>query len=127
MVDAGGFVRGKRDGREGFESDRLFGWFKDERCPHDDVKAATETSVAGVGALVVRRAEKLAGRRGDDFARNQLHARKQEDDYRGDPKDRDSRRHTLPLIFAQSGRDSFNIFQGQYPDGRLYDRNGEVA
>ena len=94
MVDAGGFERGKGDRLDGFESHGLCGWFKDERHSDDNMRAATETSVAGVGALAAWHAGNLAGRWRKDFAGNQLHARKQEDDDRSDPKDRDSRRHT---------------------------------
>jgi hypothetical protein len=54
------------------------------------MRAATETSVAGVGALAAWHAGNLARRRRKDFAGNQLHTRQQEDDYRGDPKDRES-------------------------------------
>jgi hypothetical protein len=102
VVDAGGFDGGKEDRRKRFESYSFFSWFKGDGRQENNMTAATETSVAGVGALaVVRRAGQLAGCMGDDLARNQLHARKQEDDYRSDPKDPESRRHSLMLIVSQ--------------------------
>ena len=90
MVDAGVVEREKGDRRDRFERYGLFGWFKNERHADDNVRAATETNVAGVGALPVWHAGNLTGRRRKDFAGNQLHARKQEDDYGSDPKDRES-------------------------------------
>jgi hypothetical protein len=101
VVDAGRFEGEKGDRRDGFESYGLFGWFKDERHSDDNVRATTETSVAGIGALAAWYAGNLAARRGKQFAGNQLQARKQEDNYGGDPKDCYSRGHCLLLIFSQ--------------------------
>jgi len=93
VIDAGGFVGEKLGGLQGFEYYDVVGRLKDERSLDDNMKAATEASVAGGGVLIAWRTEDLAGRRGDDFAGDQLHAREQEDDHRGDPKDRESRGH----------------------------------
>jgi hypothetical protein len=93
VIDAGGIVGEKLEGLQGFEYHDVVGRLKDERSLDDNMKATTEASVAGGSALVAWRTEDLAGRRGDDFAGDQLRAREQEDDHRGDPKDRESRRH----------------------------------
>ena len=99
VVDAGRLEREKGDRRDGFESYGLFAWLKGERGADDNMRAATETSVAGVDALAAWHAGNLARRWRKDFAGNQLHARKQKDDYRRDPKDRESRGHGLHLDF----------------------------
>ena len=99
MVDAGGFEGEEQDRQEGIESDCLVVWFKDEWCPNHNMSAATETGVSRVGALTTCTG-KLASRRRKRFAGNQLQARKQEYDYRCDPKDCYSRGHYLLLIIS---------------------------
>ena len=95
MIDNAGFEGGKQELRERFESYGLLGRFNNDRRSDHNMNAATQASVAGVEIVVARRARKLTGRLGAEFAGNQLHARKQEDGYCDNPKNRDSRGHGL--------------------------------
>ena len=105
VVNAGELERGNPSGGRKTEHYHFFCWLENEWHPDDNVRAATETGITGVGISTIWHTRNLATRRGKGLAGNQLQARKEEDGYRSDPKDRDSRRHILNLNSRTTIRD----------------------